>query len=209
LPSALARIPDALTAVEAAPLMCAGVTTFNALRHSGASPGDRVAVLGVGGLGHLGIQYSANMGFETIAIARGKEKEELSRKLGARYYIDNRAEDPAAQLRKLGGARVVLATATDSEAMMATLGGLSPGGRLMVIGVGGALQVPPDVIITRGLSVHGWYSGLSIDSQDTLAFSAAQGIRSMNETAPLAQVSEAYDRAMSGKARFRMVLTME
>jgi D-arabinose 1-dehydrogenase-like Zn-dependent alcohol dehydrogenase len=206
---AVARVPDELLAVEAAPLMCAGVTTFNGLRNSGARPGDVVAVLGVGGLGHLGVQFAAKAGYRTVAIARGKDKEALARELGAWKYIDSRAEDPAAELRKLGGAKVVLATVTSGDAMAATIGGLGANGTLMVIGAAGALTVFPGQLIGGKLSIRGWYSGTSIDSQDTLAFSVLTGVRSKNEVFPLDRVDEAYERMMSGGARFRVVLTMD
>jgi D-arabinose 1-dehydrogenase-like Zn-dependent alcohol dehydrogenase len=203
----LAAIPAGLEAIEVAPLMCAGVTTFNALRNSGARGGDLVAVLGLGGLGHLGVQFAAKMGFRTVAIARGKDKEPLARKLGASHYIDSQAADPAVELGKLGGAKVVLATVTDSSAMAATIAGLAPNGTLMVIGAGGPLQVDPLLLITGHRSIEGWYSGTSIDSQDALAFSVFAGVRSMNEVFPLERVVEAYERMLSGKARFRVVLT--
>jgi D-arabinose 1-dehydrogenase-like Zn-dependent alcohol dehydrogenase len=203
---ALARVPDELSAIDGAPLMCAGVTTFNALRNSGARGGDVVAVLGIGGLGHLGVQFAAKMGFNTVAIARGKEKETFARELGARHYIDSQASDPAAELNKLGGAKVVIATATNADAMTAVLGGLAPNGVLMVIGVGGALSVDPILLIGGSRSIKGWYSGVSIDSQDTLSFSASSGVHSMNEVFPLERAAEAYERMMSGKARFRVVL---
>src|SRR6184192_871554 len=178
---AVALVPEELSAVEAAPLMCAGVTTFNALRNSGARPGDLVAVLGVGGLGHLGVQYAAHMGFRTVAIARGKDKEPLARQLGASHYIDSQSADPAAELTKLGGARVVLATVTHGPAMSATVGGLAPRGRLMVLGAAGSLETSPLLLLSGRRSVEGWYSGTSIDAQETLAFSANSGVRSMNE----------------------------
>jgi alcohol dehydrogenase/propanol-preferring alcohol dehydrogenase len=200
-------VPDELSAVEAAPLMCAGVTTFNSLRNSGARPGDLVAVLGLGGLGHLGVQFAAHMGFRTVAIARGPDKEPLARKLGAFRYIDSQSQDPAVELQKLGGARLVLATVTDGKAMNATLGGLSAHGSLMVLGVPPSLEVSPLLLILGSRSVRGWYSGTSIDSQDTLAFSVFAGVRSMNEVFPLERVTEAYERMVSGKARFRVVLT--
>jgi D-arabinose 1-dehydrogenase-like Zn-dependent alcohol dehydrogenase len=205
---ALAMIPDELSAVEAGPLMCAGITTFNALRHSGAGPGDLVAVLGIGGLGHLGVQYAAKMGFRTVAIARGRDKEALARKLGASQYIDSQTQDPAAELAKLGGARVVLATATSGPAMTATLGGLGVNGRLLIVGAAAEpIQVPPLLLLGGRRSVAGWPSGSSIDSQDTLRFSVLTGVRPMSEVFPLSKVSEAYDRMMSGQARFRVVLT--
>jgi D-arabinose 1-dehydrogenase-like Zn-dependent alcohol dehydrogenase len=204
---ALARLPDELSAVEAAPLMCAGLTTFNALRNSGARPGDVVAVLGVGGLGHLGVQYAVKMGFKTVAIARGKDKEPLARKLGAWRYIDSQAQDPAVELTKLGGARVILATVTNGEAMAASLGGLGVRGTLMVLGAPPSLAVSPGLLIGGRRSIQGWYSGTSIDSQETLSYSVLSGVRSMNEAFPLERVAEAYERMMSGKARFRVVLT--
>lgn len=203
----VALMPEGLSAVEAAPLMCAGITTFNALRNSGARPGDVVAVLGLGGLGHLGVQFAAKMGFRTVGIARGKDKEELAKKLGAWRYIDSRAQDPAAELSKLGGAKVILATVTSGEAMTATFGGLATHGTLLVIGVAHSLEVPPFPLLAGRRSVKGWYSGTSIDSQDTLVFSVHAGVRSMNEVFPLERVSEAYERMMSGDARFRVVLT--
>jgi D-arabinose 1-dehydrogenase-like Zn-dependent alcohol dehydrogenase len=205
--TSLAVVPGELSSSDAAPLMCAGVTTFNALRNSGARPGDLVAVLGVGGLGHLGVQYAAKMGFRTVAIARGTDKEPLARQLGAIHFIDSKTADPAAELTKLGGARVVLATVTDGPAMSATIGGLAPHGRLMVLGAAGPMEVSPLLLIMGRRAVEGWYSGTSIDSQDTLAFSVQFGVRSMNEAYPLESAAEAYDRMMSGKARFRVVLT--
>jgi D-arabinose 1-dehydrogenase-like Zn-dependent alcohol dehydrogenase len=206
--SAVARMPAELPPVEAAPLMCAGLTTFNALRNSGARSGDVVAVLGLGGLGHLGVQYAAKMGFQTVGIARGKDKESLARTLGASVYIDSQAQDPAAELQKLGGAKTILATVTSGDAMSAVQGGLAFNGTLLVIGVAESMQVSPRWLLDGCRSVKGWYSGTSIDSQDTLAFSVRAGVRSMNETYPLDRVSEAYDRMMSGKARFRVVLTI-
>jgi D-arabinose 1-dehydrogenase-like Zn-dependent alcohol dehydrogenase len=205
---ALARVPNELPSTDGAPLMCAGITTFNALRNSGARPGDLVAVLGLGGLGHLGVQYAAKMGFKTVGIARGKDKEPLARELGAFHYIDSRAQDPAAELKKLGGARVILATVTAGEAMSAVQAGLAPRGTLIVIGAAQSLQVSPLLMIGGMQEIKGWYSGTAIDSQDTLAFSVLRGVRSMNEVYPLERVTEAYDRMMSGKARFRVVLTM-
>src|SRR5947209_12321820 len=204
--SAVARMPAELPPAEAAPLMCAGLTTFNALRNSGARPGDVVAVLGLGGLGHLGVQYAAKMGFHAVGIARGKDKEALARRLGAAAYIDSQAQDPVAELLKLGGARVILATATSGEAMSAVQGGLAVGGTLLLVGAAESMQVSPLWLLGGCRSVKGWYSGTAIDSQDTLAFSARTGVRSMNETFPLGRVAEAYDRMMSGKARFRVVL---
>ncbi|HEY8504532.1 MAG TPA: alcohol dehydrogenase [Gemmataceae bacterium] len=205
--SAVARMPDGLSPVEAAPLMCAGITTFNALRNSGARPGEVVAVLGLGGLGHLGVQYAARMGFRTVAIARGTDKGPLAKQLGASVYIDSQAQDPAAELLKLGGAKAILATVTSGEAMSAVQGGLAVNGTLLIVGVSRSVEVSPVSLIMGRRSVRGWYSGTSIDSEDTLAFSASNGVRSMNETFPLERVAEAYDRMMSGKARFRVVLT--
>jgi D-arabinose 1-dehydrogenase-like Zn-dependent alcohol dehydrogenase len=205
---ALARVPERLSAEEAAPLMCAGVTTFNCLRHSDARAGDVVAIHGLGGLGHLGVQFAAKMGFRTIAIARGKDKASLAAEMGASEYIDSQTQDPAAELMKLGGAKVILATVTNAEAMQSVVGGLAVNGTLMIIGAVPTLQVNPLQLLTGRQSVKGWYSGTSIDSQDTLAFSVLSGVRSMNEVFPLDKVNEAYDRMVSGKARFRVVLTM-
>ena len=206
---ALALIPDGLAPIDAAPLMCAGVTTFNPLRHSGARPGDLVAILGIGGLGHLGIQFATKMGFKTVAIARGKDKETLARKLGATSYIDTNNQDAAAELVKLGGAKVILATATSGKAMSAVLGGLAVNGKLIILGAAAEpLQVPGIPLLMGRRSILGWPSGSSIDSQDTLAFSAQSGVRSMNEVFPLERAAEAYDHMMSGKARFRAVLSM-
>jgi D-arabinose 1-dehydrogenase-like Zn-dependent alcohol dehydrogenase len=207
--SAVARFPDEFPLIDAAPLLCAGITTFNALRNSGARPGDLVAVLGVGGLGHLGVQYATKLGFKTVAIARGKEKEALARQLGASAYIDSQSQDPAAELQKLGGASVIISTVTAGEAMSAVQGGLALNGTLMLIGATDSMQVSPLTLLMGRRSVKGWYSGTAIDSQDTLAFSARAGVRSMNEIFPLDRVNEAYDRMMSGKARFRVVLTMK
>jgi D-arabinose 1-dehydrogenase-like Zn-dependent alcohol dehydrogenase len=186
--------------------MCAGVTTFNALRNSGAKGGDVVAVLGIGGLGHLGVQFAARMGFKTVAIARGKDKGAFAKELGAHQYIDSQASDPAAELNKLGGAKVVIATVTNADAMTAVLGGLAPNGVFMVIGAAGPLSVDPLLLISGRRSVKGWYSGTAIDSQDTLSFSTSTGVHSMNEVLPLERAAEAYERMMSGKARFRVVL---
>jgi len=206
--SALALLPEKLSAVEAGPLVCAGVTTFNSLRNSGARPNDLVAVLGLGGLGHLGVQFAAKMGFKTVAIARGSDKEPLARQLGAHHYIDSQAQDPAAELVKMGGAKIILATVTNAEAMTATLGGLGVNGKLMVLGAPDKpLEVPAFLLIVGSRSVAGWYSGTSIDSQDTLSFSNLTGVRAMTEVYPLERAAEAYERMMSGKARFRVVLT--
>jgi D-arabinose 1-dehydrogenase-like Zn-dependent alcohol dehydrogenase len=204
---AVARVPQELSPVEGAPLMCAGITTYNALRNSGARAGEVVAVLGLGGLGHLGVQYASKMGFQTVGIARGKDKEALARKLGAHHYIDSQTQDPAAELQKLGGAKVIIATVTNGQAMSAVQGGLAIKGTLVVIGAAESLQVSPLVLIMGSRSVKGWYSGTAIDSQDTLKFSVLAGVRSMNEVFPLERVAEGYERMMSGKARFRVVLT--
>ena len=206
--AALALIPDGLSAVEAAPLMCAGITTFNSLRNSGARARDIVAVLGVGGLGHLGVQFAAKMGFKTVAIARGGDKASLARKLGAQHYIDSQATDAAAELVKLGGARVILATVTSSKAMAAVVGGLGVNGKLVIVGASSEpLEVPVLPLIFGRRSIVGWPSGTSIDSQDTLAFSVLTGVRPMTEVFPLERADEAYERMLSGKARFRAVLT--
>jgi D-arabinose 1-dehydrogenase-like Zn-dependent alcohol dehydrogenase len=205
---ALALVPEKLSAVEAAPLMCAGITTYNALRNSGARAGDLVAVLGLGGLGHLGVQYAVKMGFKTVGIARGKDKEPLARQLGAWHYIDSQSQDPAAELLKLGGARVILATVTNADAMSAAQGGLGTNGTFMVLGAAQAMTVSPLALISGRRSIKGWYCGTAQDSQETLAFSVLSGVRSMNEVFPLAKVAEAYQRMESGKARFRVVLTM-
>jgi D-arabinose 1-dehydrogenase-like Zn-dependent alcohol dehydrogenase len=205
---ALARIPDELSAVEAAPLLCAGITTYNSLRNSGARPGDLVAVLGLGGLGHLGVQFAARMGFETVAIARGQDEEPLARKLGARHYIDGRAQDAAAELSRLGGASVILATAPSGKAMSALLNGLAVNGKLIVLGApADPLEVPAGALITARRSIVGWPSGTSMDSEDTMAFSVLAGVRSMSEPFALDRAAAAYERMMSGQARFRVVLT--
>jgi len=205
---ALALIPDELSPTDVGPLMCAGVTTYNSLRNSGARPGDVVAVLGIGGLGHLGVQYAAKMGCKTVAIARGKDKEPLAKQLGATVYIDSSSQDVAAELMKLGGAKVVLATVTNGDAMTATIGGLAVNGKLIVLGAAGEpLVIPAISLIMARRSIVGWPSGTSIDSQDTMSFSAQTGVRSMNEIYPLEKAAEAYERMMSGKARFRVVLT--
>jgi D-arabinose 1-dehydrogenase-like Zn-dependent alcohol dehydrogenase len=189
---ALAMIPDELSVTEAAPLMCAGITTYNSLRNSGAHVGDLVAILGIGGLGHLGIQFAAKMGFKTIAIARGKDKEEMVRKLGARYYIDSESQNAAEELVKLGGARVILATAPSGKAMSAVLGGLGVNGKLIIIGASDeSVEVPINPFILGRRSIVGWPSGTSIDSQDTLSFSVLSGVRSMNEVFPLERGPEA------------------
>jgi D-arabinose 1-dehydrogenase-like Zn-dependent alcohol dehydrogenase len=204
---ALAAVPDDLASVDAAPLMCAGITTFNALRNSGAGPGDVVAVLGVGGLGHLGVQFAAKMGCRTIAIARGMDKAPLARQLGAHHYIDTNTQDMARALQDLGGARVILATVTSAKAMSAAVGGLSVDGKLIVVGASmEPIEAPPLMLIFQRRAIQGWPSGSSIDSEDTLGFSALANIRPMIETMPLEHAPEAYDRMMSGEARFRVVL---
>jgi len=205
----LASIPEELSAVEAAPLMCAGITTYNALRNSGARTGDVVGILGMGGLGHLGIQFASKMGFNTIAIGRARDREEeLMMKLGARQYIDNRTQNVVEELNKLGGAKVVLATVPSGKAMTEILGGLAANGKLVIIGASDEpIEVPPALMILGRRSLIGWPAGTSIDSQDTLSFSVLSGVRSMNEVFPLERASEAYDHMMSGKAKFRCVLT--
>jgi D-arabinose 1-dehydrogenase-like Zn-dependent alcohol dehydrogenase len=207
--SSVAHVPDELDAAASAPLLCAGVTTFNALRHAGAGPGDLVAVHGVGGLGHLGVQFAARQGFRTVAVNRGRDKEELARKLGASDYIDSAAEDPAKALTAMGGAKTILATVTDGKAMQAIAGGLGPNGVMMVIGAVGPLTVNSFDLIQKSAAVKGWYSGIARDSEDTLEFSVRNKVASMNEIYPLDRAQEAYERMMSGKARFRVVLTME
>jgi alcohol dehydrogenase len=209
LASALARVPDDLEPVASAPLMCAGITTFNALRNCGAGPGDLVAVHGVGGLGHLGVQFSARLGFRTVAVNRGRDKEALARSLGAHDYIDSDAGDPAQALRAMGGAKAIIATVTSADAMQAISGGLGANGTLMVIGAVGALTVDSLDLLGKRAAVKGWYSGTAADSEDTLQFSQLYGIESMNEIYPLDEAQAAYDRMMSGKARFRVVLKVD
>ncbi len=207
--AALAAIPDELPAEEAGPFMCAGVTVYNALRNSGARGGDVVAVQGIGGLGHLGVQYARQMGFRTVALGRGKDKEPLARKLGAHHYIDLGAGDAVAELQKLGGARVILATAPNAQAISAVVDGLSPNGKLVMAGVPTEpLTVSPMSLLLGQRSVAGWYSGTARDSQDTLEFSALSGVHPMIEKFPLSRAAEAYERMHSGKVRFRVVLTM-
>jgi D-arabinose 1-dehydrogenase-like Zn-dependent alcohol dehydrogenase len=203
----LVLIPDDLQPLEAAPLLCAGITTFNALRNSPARGGDTVAILGIGGLGHLATQFAAKMGFRTIAIARGRDKQPLARELGAHHYIDSESQDPGAALQALGGARVILATVTSAAAMSRAIGGLAADGQLLVVGAPHEpIQVSPIQLIPGRRSIAGWPSGTAIDSEDTLNFSAMAGVRPKIEVYPLARASEAYDRMMSGKARFRVVL---
>jgi D-arabinose 1-dehydrogenase-like Zn-dependent alcohol dehydrogenase len=206
---AVAAMPDDLRDDEAAPLLCAGITVFNALRNSGARAGELVAVQGIGGLGHLGIQYARQMGFRTVAIGRGADKQSLARKLGAHEYIDDAAGDSAQALQKLGGANVVLATAPDSKSMANLVNGLGPNGTLLVVGAGSdAISVTPLQLIPAKRAIKGWASGTARDSEDTLLFSSLSGVRPMIERYPLAKAADAYEQMMSGKARFRVVLTM-
>jgi alcohol dehydrogenase len=207
--SALARVPAELDSVASAPLLCAGITTFNALRHCGAGAGDLVAIHGVGGLGHLGIQFAARLGFRVVAVNRGRDKEELARSLGAHEYIDSTAADPAQALQSLGGARAILATVTDAKAMESIAGGIGVNGTMLVIGAVGAIKIDSLDLLRKRAAVKGWYSGVGTDSEDTLLFSHANNVRSMNEVFPLEQAQAAYDRMMSGKARFRVVLKMD
>lgn len=207
--NALAFIPEELNDVDAAPLLCAGITTYNSLRNSGARPGDLVAIVGIGGLGHLGVQYAAKSGYRTVAIARGQDKAPLAKQLGAHVYIDTMTQDPAVELQKLGGATVILSTVTSADALEAVMGGLGPDGKLIINGVPErAMGVSAMQMIGKRQSVVGWPSGSGMDSEDTLNFSALSGVKPMVETYPLEQAAEAFDRMMSGKARFRVVLTM-
>src|SRR5881275_1906280 len=207
--SAVALIPDELPPEEAGPFMCAGVTVYNALRNSGARGGDVVAVHGIGGLGHLGVQYARQMGFKTVALGRGKDKEPLAKKLGAHHYIDSDAVDTVAELQKLGGARVILATAPSAKAISAVVEGLGVNGNLLVPAApGDPLSVSVMPLIMGRRSISGWYSGTARDSQDTLEFSALTGVHPMIEKFPLSRVAEAYEQMHSGKVRFRAVLTM-
>lgn len=206
---ALVAVPDSLSDVEAAPLLCAGITTFNALRHSGASPGDLVAVQGLGGLGHLGIQFANKFGYQVAAIGRGAENSSLAKKLGAHLYIDSKATNAAEELQKLGGAQVILATAPSSKAMSELIDGLGPNGKLMVIGADMApIEVTPVQLIFGSRTIQGWASGTPIDAEDTLRFAELSGVRPMIETYPLEKAAEAYARMLSGDAQFRVVLTM-
>jgi D-arabinose 1-dehydrogenase-like Zn-dependent alcohol dehydrogenase len=206
---AVALMPDDLPAAEAAPLMCAGITVFNSLRNSGARAGDLVAVQGIGGLGHLGIQYARQMGFRTIAIGRGKDKQPLAQKLGAHEYVDTSAGAPAEALQKFGGAKVILATAPDSKSISALVDGLAGGGKLLVVGAGfESLTVTPLQLIGGRKAIQGWPSGTAKDSEETLRFSALSGVRPMIERYPLEKAAEAYDQMISGRARFRVVLTV-
>lgn len=206
---ALVPIPDGLRDVDAAPLLCAGITTYNALRHSGALPGDLVAVLGIGGLGHLGIQFANRFGYQTVAIGRGSDTAPLAKKLGASLYIDTQTSNAVEELQKRGGARVILATAPSSKAMSELIDGLAPNGELMVIGAtSDRIEVTPNQLISGSRTIQGWASGTPADSEDTLRFSELTGVRPMIETYPLEKADEAYARMLSGKAKFRVVLTM-
>jgi D-arabinose 1-dehydrogenase-like Zn-dependent alcohol dehydrogenase len=206
---ALAPIPESLNDVEAAPLLCAGITTFNALRHSGAGPGDLVAVQGIGGLGHLGIQFANKFGYRVAAIGRGPENAALARKLGAKIYIDSKAANAAEELKKLGGARVILATAPSSKAMSELVDGLGPNGNLVVVGVTmDPIEVTPVQLITGSRRIQGWAAGTTADEEDTLNFAELSGVRPMIETYPLEKAAEGYARMLSGNAQFRVVLTM-
>ena len=205
---ALALVPEELSSVEVAPLLCAGITTYNSLRNSGARAGDLVAILGLGGLGHLAVQFAARMGLNTVAIARGKDKEQLARNLGAHHYVDSQTQNPAKELTKLGGARVILATVTSGKAMSAVVGGLGVDGKLIILGAASdPLEVSGLQLISGRRAISGWPSGTAIDSRDTMLFSALVGVRPMNEIFPLERAAEAYERMMSGQARFRVVLT--
>lgn len=206
---ALTSIPDGLSDVDAAPLLCAGITTYNALRHSGAMPGDLVAILGIGGLGHLGIQFAHKFGYKVAAIGRGSESTAIAKKLGASIYIDNKVQNPAEALQKLGGAQAILATAPSSKSMSEVIDGLAPNGKLMVVGATfDPIEVTPMQLITGSRSIQGWASGTPTDAEDTLQFAELAGVRAMIETYPLEKAPEAYTRMMSGKAEFRVVLTM-
>jgi D-arabinose 1-dehydrogenase-like Zn-dependent alcohol dehydrogenase len=206
---ALTAMPETLGDAEAAPLLCAGITTFNALRHSGAQPDDLVAVLGIGGLGHLGIQFANKFGYRVAAIGRGSENAALAKKLGASVYIDNKVTNAAEELQKLGGAQVILATAPSSKAMSALIDGLAPNGKLMVVGVAfDPIEVTPVQLITGSRTIQGWAAGTPTDAEDTLRFAQLTGVRPMIETYPLEKAGEAYARMMSGNAQFRVVLTM-
>ncbi len=206
---ALTAIPEGLSDAEAAPLLCAGITTYNALRHSGALPGDLVAVLGVGGLGHLGIQFANKFGYKVAAVGRGSENAALAKKLGASMYIDSKATNAAGELQKLGGAQVILATAPSSKAMSELIDGLGPNGKLMVIGAAfEPMEVTPAQLINGSRTIQGWASGTPTDAEDTLRFAELTGVRPMIETYPLEKAGEAYARMMSGNAQFRVVLTM-
>jgi D-arabinose 1-dehydrogenase-like Zn-dependent alcohol dehydrogenase len=206
---ALTAIPESLSDVEAAPLLCAGITTYNALRHSGALPGDLVAVLGIGGLGHLGIQFASKFGYKVAAIGRGSENAALAKKLGANVYIDNKVANAAEALQKLGGAQVILPTAPSSKSMSEVIDGLAPNGKLMVVGATmDPIEVTPVQLISGSRSIQGWASRTPTDAEDTLRFAELTGVRPMIETYPLEKAAEAYARMLSGNAQFRVVLTM-
>jgi D-arabinose 1-dehydrogenase-like Zn-dependent alcohol dehydrogenase len=206
---ALVQLPESVSDIDAAPLLCAGITTYNSLRHSGAQPGDLVAVLGIGGLGHLGIQFANKFGYKVVAVGRGPANEALAKKLGAAQYIDSTATPPAEELQKLGGAQVILATAPNAKAMSELIGGLGPNGKLLVIGASfEPIEVPPVQLIVGSKSIQGWAAGTPADCEDTLHFAELTGVRAMIETYPLEKAGEAYARMMSGKAEFRVVLTM-
>ncbi|MGA8233561.1 MAG: alcohol dehydrogenase [Candidatus Acidiferrales bacterium] len=206
---ALVAIPESLSEVEAAPLLCAGITTYNALRHSGAMPGDLVAVQGIGGLGHLGIQFANKFGYKVAAIGRGPENAALAKKLGARVYIDSKSTNAAEELQKLGGAQVIMATAPSSKAMSALIDGLGPNGKLIVIGATfDPIEVTPLQLISGSRTIQGWAAGTPADSEDTLRFAELTGVRPMIETYPLEKADQGYARMISGKAQFRVVLTM-
>jgi D-arabinose 1-dehydrogenase-like Zn-dependent alcohol dehydrogenase len=206
--NALALIPNDLTDVDAAPLMCAGVTTYNSLRHSGARPGDLVAILGIGGLGHLGVQFAARAGYHTVAVARGEDKGVLAKELGAHHYIDSTKQDVAAELQKLGGAAVVLSTLTDADSLTTAVGGLGPNGKLIILGVPSKpFEVSAIPLIMGNREIRGWASGTGMDSEDTLNFSALTGVKPKIELYPLEKAPDAFARMESGKARFRVVIT--
>jgi D-arabinose 1-dehydrogenase-like Zn-dependent alcohol dehydrogenase len=210
IPSGLVSIPDDLSSTDAAPLLCGGLTTYNALRHSSAEPGDLVAVQGVGGLGHLGVQFAARMGLRVAAIARGAEKEPLAKQLGAHYYIDSKVDDPAVALQRLGGAKVILATASESKSMSELIGGLCPRGRMIVAGAGSSpIEVSPWQLVFGSRGIEGTLTGSAIENEDTLAFSVLQKIKPMIETVPLEKAAEGYQRMARNEARFRMVIVME
>ncbi len=207
---ALVAVPESLGSAEAAPLLCAGITTYNALRHSGAEPGDLIAVLGIGGLGHLGIQFANKFGYNVAAIGRRPEDAALAKKLGAGVCIDNKAANPVEELQKLGGAKVILATAPSSKTMSELFDGLAPNGKLMVIGVSfDPIEVTPVQLVSGSRTIQGWAAGTPADSEDTLRFAELTGVRAMVETYPLEKAADAYQRMLSGKAQFRVVLTME
>jgi D-arabinose 1-dehydrogenase-like Zn-dependent alcohol dehydrogenase len=208
--NALAFMAPELNDTDAAPLLCAGITTFNALRNSGARPGDTVVILGIGGLGHLAIQYAAKSGYRTVAVARGEDKSPLAKQLGAHIYIDSTSQDPAKELQKIGGANIILSTITSAKALEWVLDGLTPGGKFIMVGApDGAMNINPFPLLLGRRTVAGWPSGTGIDSEDALKFSALTGVKPMNEVYPLEKAEEAYQRMMSGKARFRVVLKIK